>query len=221
MRKQRNPDQIRRARERHPERIWKDDGLCYLTIEDGKCILHDEFLSVARSPDVLFWFPMVARGKSVPEGTLIGKPMVPWFELQRQLAKNADLLFSFAQYPRRFEEFIAGMYKLDGWNDVILTPPSGENGRDVIATTYGSCSVRMLDSVKAYSRDKLVRHTDVRDMFGVICADPSASKGAVTTTSDFEPRIATSRYLSPFIPYRLELRNGAQVLEWLKRLPPK
>jgi restriction system protein len=221
MSKARNPNPRHRERERHPERIWADDRLCYLTIEDGKCVLHDEFLSVARSPDVLMWFPMVAHLRSVPEGKLIGKPTVPWFELQRQLAKDAEFLFWFAQYPRKFEEFIAGMYHLDGWNDVILTPRSGDYGRDVIATTYGSCSVRVLDSVKAHSRGKLVRHTDVRDMFGVICADPRASKGAITTTSDFEPRIAVSPQLAPFIPYRLQLRNGAQVLDWLKRLPSK
>ena len=221
MKKARDSEKIRKEKERHPERIWMDHGLCYLTIEDGECVLHDECLSVTRSPDVLLWFPIVDRGQSVPEGTLIGKPTVPWFELQRQLANDADFLFWFAQYPRKFEEFVAGMYQMDGWNDVILTPPNGDYGRDVIATRHGSCSVRMLDSVKAYSRGKLVRHTDVRDMFGVICADPRASKGAVTTTSDFEPRIADSPLLSPYIPYRLELRNGAQVLEWLKRLLPK
>jgi restriction system protein len=221
MRKRRNPDPIQRERNRHPERIWMDDELCYLTIEGGKYVLHDEFLSVARGPDVLLWFPMVAHVKSVPEGTLIGKPTAPWFEVQRQLAKDADFLFWFAQYPRKFEELVAGMYHLDGWNDVVLTPQSGDFGRDVIATRHGLCSVRVLDSVKAYSRGKLVRHTDVRDMFGVICADPGASKGAITTTSDFEPRIAVSPQLSPFIPHRLELRNGAKVLEWLKRLPSK
>jgi restriction system protein len=219
MRKGRKSDPISRERERHPERIWMDNRLCYLTIEDGEYVLHDQFLSVARSPDVLLWFPMVACVKPVPEGMLVGKPTVPWFELRRQLAKDTDFLFQFAQYPRKFEEFIAGMYHLDGWNDVILTPRSCDYGRDVIATSYGSCSVRILDSVKAYSRGNLVRHTDVRDMFGVICADPGASKGAITTTTDFEPKIAVSPQLSPYIPYRLQLRNGAQVLDWLKRLP--
>jgi restriction system protein len=160
---------------------------------------------------------MVTSLTSVREGTLIGKPTVPWFELQRQLLKDANFLFWFAQYPRKFEEFIAGMYHVDGWTDVILTPQSGDYGRDVIATTYGSCAVRVLDSVKARSRGKLVRHTDVRDMFGVISADSRASKGAITTTTDFEPRVVNSQ-LAPYIPFRLQLRNGAQVIDWLKRL---
>jgi len=164
---------------------------------------------------------MITSLRSVPEGTLIGKPTVPWFELQRQLLKDASFLFWFAQYPRKFEEFIAGMYHLDGWTDVILTPQSGDYGRDVIATTYGSCAVRVLDSVKARSRGKLVRHADVRDMFGVISADPGASKGAITTTTDFEPRIAFNPQLAPYIPFQLQLRNGAQVIDWLKRLTPE
>jgi restriction system protein len=58
-------------------------------------------------------------------------------------------------------------------------------------------------------------------MFGVICTDRSASKGAVTTTTDFAPKITANPDLAPHIPYRLELRNGTQVIEWLKKLPSK
>jgi restriction system protein len=210
---------MERERKRNPDRLWSDSGLCYLTIENGQYVLNEEGLSVARGPDVLLWFPMITRGKRVSEGTLVGKPKVPWFEIKRQLATDADFLFWFAQYPRKFEEFVAGMYSLEGWNEVILTPPSGDFGRDVIATSYHSCNVRVLDSVKAYTRGKLVRHTDVRDMFGVVCLDPLASKGVVTTTSEFEPRIAKSPQLSPYMPTRLELRNGASVLKCLEGLP--
>ncbi len=114
--------------------------------------------------DVLLWFPMVTSLRSVSEGTLIGKPTVPWFELQRQLINDADFLFWFAQYPRKFEEFIAGMYHLDGWTDVILTPQSGDYGRDVIATTYGSCAVRVLDSVKKDMKDRIRYRLDTREI---------------------------------------------------------
>jgi restriction system protein len=208
-------------KERHPERIWMHNGLCHLTVENGQYVLNEHGLSIVRSPDVLLWFPMVAQVKSMPNGMLIGKPTIPWFELQRQIVNDSDFMYRFAQHPRKFEEFVAGMYQLDGWNEVILTPPSGDHGRDVIATKHGACSVRILDSVKARSRGKLIRHTDVRDMLGVIYADPAASKGAVTTTTDFAPKITADPTLAPHIPHRLELRNGTQVLEWLKKLPSK
>jgi restriction system protein len=213
-------DPIRKIQQRHPERLWKDGANCYLTIEDGEYVLNEPGLSVVRTPDVLLWFAMVTQVKPVEDGIRIGKPTIPWFEIRRQLSQDPEFRFWFADYPRRFEEFIAGMYQMDGCDEVVLTPRSGDHGRDVIATRYGSHNVRVLDSVKARSRGKLVSHSDVRDMFGVISLDPSASKGAITTTSDFAPRVATDPKLSPYVPYRLELRNGIQVLDWLKRLPP-
>jgi restriction system protein len=50
---------------------------------------------------------------------------------------------------------------------------------------------------------------------GVVAADPKASKGIITTTSDFAPRIRTDPSIAPFLPTRLELMNGEELQKWL------
>jgi restriction system protein len=55
-------------------------------------------------------------------------------------------------------------------------------------------------------------------MLGVLQTDPNVSKALVTTTSDFAPGIAQDSGLAQFMPFRLELKNGKQLLQWLKNL---
>jgi restriction system protein len=52
---------------------------------------------------------------------------------------------------------------------------------------------------------------------GVLHLDP-ASKGFVTTTSDFAPGIATDPFIAPLIPSRLDLINGEKLRAWLEKL---
>src|ERR1017187_8877794 len=113
---------------------------------------------------------------------------------------------------------IAAAFDEAGYDEVILTPRSGDFGRDVIAVRKGVGCVRIIDSVKAYSPGHLVTHDDVRALAGVLYGDPKATKGIVTTTSDFAPKIATDPYISPLMPYRLELMNGVKLKEWLATL---
>jgi restriction system protein len=55
-------------------------------------------------------------------------------------------------------------------------------------------------------------------MLGTIQADQNVSKGILTTTSDFAPGVQRNPKLQAFMPYRLELKNGSALLEWLSRL---
>jgi restriction system protein len=48
--------------------------------------------------------------------------------------------------------------------------------------------------------------------------DTQASKGVVTTTSDFAPKIATDPTIAPLIPHRLELVNGQQLVKKLSAI---
>lgn len=59
---------------------------------------------------------------------------------------------------------------------------------------------------------------DVRALLGVLQADQSATKGVVTTTSDFAPKIQEDKLIKPFIPYRLELINGERLVDHLTKL---
>lgn len=57
-------------------------------------------------------------------------------------------------------------------------------------------------------------------MVGTITAAGNVSKGIVTTTSTFAPRILEVDFVRTLVPYRLELKDRKQLLEWLARLLP-
>ena len=61
---------------------------------------------------------------------------------------------------------------------------------------------------------------DVRALMGVLQCD-GASKGFLTTTSDFAPKIDKDPLIVPFIPSRLELINGHALFNRLGELAKK
>ena len=75
----------------------------------------------------------------------------------------------------------------------------------------------LIDQVKAYKPGHLVTANDVRALMGVLQGD-GASKGFLTTTSDFAPKIKDDPLITPFIPARLELINGSSLFKMLEKL---
>ena len=150
------------------------------------------------------------------EGQLVHAFVTPWRTIVERLKK--DWMLAFKIPPRIWEEMIAAAFDQDGYDEVTLTPRSGDFGRDVIAVKRGICCVRIIGSVKAFAPGNLVGHDDVRALAGVLHGDQKASKGIITTTSDFAPNISTDPYLAPLMPYRLELMNGKKLMEWLAKL---
>jgi Restriction endonuclease len=61
-----------------------------------------------------------------------------------------------------------------------------------------------------------VRADDVRALLGVLTRDQNVSKGVITTTATFAPGVVAE--MAPFIPFRLELKDGARLMEWLNGL---
>lgn len=168
-------------------------------------------------PEILLQCQLLNIEQHVDEGSIISVSMVPWLALVKAIQRDPHVLFEFAKNPRKFEEFIAAAYAANGWDEVTLTPRSNDGGRDVIAVKRDYCTVRILDQVKAYSPKTLVTHDHVRAMLGVLQTDPNSSKGIITTTSDFQPTIVTSLEFKPFMPHRLDLKNGTQLAEWIKK----
>jgi restriction system protein len=149
------------------------------------------------------------------EGQIIKAVAEPWFEIIRWLDTDPSRAF---RIPfRLWEEIIAGAYKRAGFDEVILTPRSADRGRDVIATKKGLGIVRVIDQVKAYGPKHYVTHDDARALYGVLIAD-GASKGFLTTTSEFAPTLSLGPLLAPLIPSRLELINGSALMLRLKEL---
>lgn len=168
------------------------------------------------APALVLQMALVDLGPKTSEGHIIKAVTVPWLELAKALERNPELLFDFVKHPRKFEEFIAGAYEQAGYSTVELTPHSGDLGRDVIATRSGIVTVRVLDQVKAYSPGYKVDAEAVRAMAGVLDRDKNASKGVVTTTSEFAPGVWQE--YSDYIPNRLELRDGPALCEWLRQV---
>ena len=168
-------------------------------------------------PVILLQAEILELGDKTNDGVIVESVTLPWVRIFKEIERDPQFLLQFVGNPRKFEEFIAGVYDQSGF-DVELTPRSGDRGRDVIASRSGFGSVRFLEQVKAYKPGHLVTHDDVRAMQGVLSSDNNASKALITTTSEFQPNIYTSPEFKKFIPNRLELKNGAKTLEWIKSL---
>ncbi len=158
---------------------------------------------------------LVAPGPKVSAGRLIEAVAVPWFDIIALLAKDERAAYEIA--PEKWEEIVAGAYTQAGFDEVILTPRSGDFGRDIIATKQGLGHVRVIDQVKAYKPPHLVTANDVRALIGVLQSD-GASKGFLTTTSSFAPRIKKDPLILPWIPSRLDLIDGKMLIARLRTL---
>jgi restriction system protein len=170
----------------------------------------------AKQEPVITLQAVLQFGSRVDDGRLVEAVAIPWFEIMKMIKADPDSIYSINPYT--WEEIIAGAYKQAGFDEVILTPRSGDKGRDVVATKHGVGSVRFFDQVKAYKPGHLVTAEEVRAMVGTITAAGNVSKGIVTTTSDFAPRITEVDYVRSLVPYRLELKNRGALLPWLQRL---
>jgi restriction system protein len=146
------------------------------------------------------------------EGQLVRAVAFTWFEILKLIDKDPNAIYQLG--ARKWEEMIAAAYHHAGF-EVILTPLSGDHGIDVIASSKGIGAVRYLDQVKAYRPGHLVTAAEVRDMVGVLNMNRNASKGVITTTSNFAPRIMEDPNIAALVPYRLELKPRDALLHWL------
>ena len=156
---------------------------------------------------------VVTLGEKTTEGHVIEAVTVAWFEIIRVMQNDPQAMHQIDW--RTWEEIMAGAYKAAGFDEVILTPRSGDLGRDLIATRHDGFSIRIIDQVKKYAPGNLVPANDVRALLHVLNADRSVSKGYVTTTSDFAPGVFTDPFIQPYLPTRLELRSGAELVKML------
>jgi restriction system protein len=162
---------------------------------------------------------LIIPEKKLEDGLVVLSTGIEWDEILKHLDRDWENAFKIP--PEKWEELIAGAYKRAGFDEVILTPRSNDKGRDLIAYRHGVGTVKVLGSVKAYGPGKLVRHDDVRALVGVLGMEPNASKGVLTTTSDFAPMVMKDPRYTNLMPTRLELMNGKKLQEWLRALSKK
>ena len=172
-------------------------------------------------PD-LFLAAVAERGPSQEDpGTLIEVVRAPWSKLIDYLVRNPAALHELD--PRLFETLVAGALQDYGYEDVILTPRSGDEGVDVIALRHGPFPIRMVVQAKRYRPDRRVKAAEVRELLHVLDADRKATSALFTTTSSFAPGVPTDRTIAPYLtkpgePGRLNLMDGVQLVELLASL---
>lgn len=155
---------------------------------------------------------VVIPGEDTDEGQIIQAVAIPWFKIVELMQRDPSVMYRLDW--RKWEELIAGAYKMEGF-EVVLTPRSNDKGRDIIASSKGFGSIRYFDQVKAYQPGHLVTANDVRAMVGVLTLEGNVSKAIVTTTSEFAPGVSTDPDIQRLVPYRLELKSRAALLDWL------
>jgi restriction system protein len=149
------------------------------------------------------------------EGPLIRAVTLPLLAIIKRILAEPSLMYGIDS--RKWEEIIAATYEASGqFSRVTLTPRSGDYGRDLIAEKDGFGSVRLIESVKRYTPGHVVTANDVRALAGVLLGDNRTTKGVVSTTWEFAPRLREDIILKPLLPYRLELVDGVDLLRRLK-----
>ncbi|MBI4680631.1 MAG: restriction endonuclease [Nitrospirae bacterium] len=118
--------------------------------------------------------------------------------------------------PRQFEEFIADLLSDLGFKNVILTPRSGDGGKDIIAghsvhgiplTFYFEC--------KKYAEGNKVQLDTMRSLLGTVAHDSrTVNKGILVTTSTF------TRGCKEFIlaESRVDGKDYDGILGWIDEL---
>lgn len=154
-------------------------------------------------------------GDKTNEGRLVEGVGIVWDETIKLFTDNPEEMYKID--PHKFEEIIAGAYVRAGY-EVELTPRSGDKGRDVVATKHGIGSIRIFDQIKRYKITRPVSANEVRALIGTITAAPNVSKGVITTTSTFAPRLLNDKDIARLIPHRLELKPKDVLLPWLQSL---
>ena len=158
---------------------------------------------------------LIIPGDKTKEGMLVRSIAFPWLQIVGLIRSDPSSIYEIPW--RKWEEIIAGAYSKHGY-EVILTPRSGDGGRDVIATKSGIGSIRIFDQVKAYTPPHVVTADEVRAMLGTITGYQNVSKGIITTTATFAPGVETAPSIVPYLPYRLELRPRDKLIAWLTSL---
>ena len=89
--------------------------------------------------------------------------------------------------PRQFEEFIAEVVEHLGFSNIILTSPSGDGGRDVIASNeINGIPMTLYFECKKYAEGNKVQLNTLRSLLGTVAHHATeANIGVLVTTSTF------------------------------------
>ena len=156
------------------------------------------------------------RGLALPdsERRVIEVSKESWDDIISRLASFPQEVLELT--PRKFEELVAELLIKEGL-DVILTPASGDGGRDVLAYNNTIAGKHLyLVECKRYSPERPVGVGLVRQLYGVLELE-RATAGMLVTTSNFTKG---AREFRDSIEYRIDLKDYAALARWLRRIKP-
>jgi len=118
--------------------------------------------------------------------------------------------------PRQFEEFIAELLSELGFNNVILTPRSGDGGKDIIAShSVQGIPLTFYFECKKYAESNKIQLDTMRSLLGTVAHDSrKVNKGILVTTSTF------TKGCKEFImaESRVDGKDYDGVLGWIEEL---
>ena len=120
-------------------------SLCNISVHIKDTItLHTEITATVIGVDrnsLLLQTVIVPEDKT-KEGLLIRAVSQPWFTIIRLIEKDPSIIFQIS--PVKWEEIIAGAYSEADFDEVILTPRSGDFGRDIIASVHPGMHITLI-----------------------------------------------------------------------------
>ncbi len=149
----------------------------------------------------------------VPEEVLDNLNRVDFapFSLLDEVLRNSQAMHKLSS--RDFEGFIATLVERLGFEDVVLTPRSGDKGRDVLATKrVHGISILCAFECKRYAPDRPVGPEIMRALLGTILHGATrAAKGILVTTSTFTSGARKYIVTEP----SLDGRDFDGIVDWL------
>jgi len=106
-------------------------------------------------------------------------------KLYKKILDDPNLMRSIS--PRDFENFVADIIDSLGFSDVIVTPRSGDGGRDIIATkTINDIKMLFAFECKQYAPNRKIQLDTMRGLLGTVAhSETKVNMGVLVTTSSF------------------------------------
>ncbi len=148
----------------------------------------------------------------VPDGEVVDVDPGAFSDFIRDLTLDYEILRRMP--PRDFERAMAAVYARTGRFDrVILTPRSGDEGRDVILEAAEWTGQRRIIELKRYLRRRVSAEM-VNSLIGVLTGEGDGSRAAFLTTSTFAPRLQKHRSIrKALLSRRVELLDLVHLVE--------
>lgn len=151
----------------------------------------------------------VEKGKKTDDGEIVIAVTAVWYEIIKLIEKDPSVIHKIDW--RKLEEIVAGMHERTGiFDEVILTPRSGDRGRDVVLIRHGHYSLHFFDQIKAYSSKRLVTADMIKASL-LTMEGNNYQKVIVTTTGSFAPRLLDDPAITRYYPKQLELVDGEEL----------